>query len=285
MPRKPRVISDSGMYHILLRCVKNDSFFCDDYDYTKFLDFLKENRAECGYKLYAYMLSEKEIRLLIKVDEVGIENIFKRLCVKYTYWYNCKYSRSGSLFFDRFKSEPVENDEKFDEIYRYIIRYPETEGICKDYKKYKYNSFESDFGVDFYHEIDEVFLNMDINESYLKTSSQAIRITDEMALEIILGTMKKKSADELDEMSMEEKYSYAGELIDAGVGYRQLSRLTGMNYLTIKKYAGEDKAEKKPVKKKAPVKVVKKETKKIDKKPVEKVEEKKDTEVIDFFSL
>jgi len=282
MPRKPRVVSDSGMYHILLRCVKNDKFFCDDKDYNKFLELLKENKAECGYKLYAYVLCEKEIRLLIKAENVGIENIFKRLCVKYTYWYNCKYQRSGSLFFDRFKSEPVEDDAKFDEVYRYIIKYPVLEGICSEYKQYKYSNFASGFEIDIYREVEKGFLDMDVNESHLKTVSQKNRLTDETALEIILDTMKKASLNEVSEMPADKKYACAKELIDKGIGYRQLSRLTGMNYLTVKRYIEEDE-DKMPVRKKktSAGNIRKSDVKKAEKKSVKKVE----TEIIDFFSI
>ena len=230
MPRKPRLSSSSGMYHVLLRCVKNDRFFRDASDYSKFFELLKNNKSECEYKLYAYMLSENEIRLLIKVGTVQLENIFKRLCVKYTYWYNCKYQRSGSLFFDRFKSEPVEDDEKFGDAYRYIIQYPQLCGICMDFKEYKYSSMNGELAVDVHIKYDDEFLNETVEAGQLNSKKQIKRITDEKAEEIILEVMKKSSLQEIISLSSADRYSRVNVLIKKGIGYRQLSRLLNMNY-------------------------------------------------------
>ena len=55
-------------------------------------------------------------------EDLGI--VFRRIGASYVYWYNGKYSRTGHLFQDRYKSEVVENDEYFLTVLRYIHQNP-----------------------------------------------------------------------------------------------------------------------------------------------------------------
>ena len=47
------------------------------------------------------------VHLLLKIGQEPLEQVMRRLCGSYVYWYNNKYQRIGNLFQDRFKSEPV----------------------------------------------------------------------------------------------------------------------------------------------------------------------------------
>jgi len=279
MSRKGREYSSTGIYHILFRCVKSDSFFRCDGDYKKFCDILYALKAECGFDLYAYSLVPDEIRMIIKVGEVSLESITKRLSVKYAYWYNCKYARSGALFFDRFMSEPIETDEKYDEVYRFVLKRAEQLGIVDDYKEYKFSSANDK--TDVYKKVNASFMKKDANES-LTVKNQTKRITDEAAEEIILSVMGLESLDEVRELSADEKYKSVKKLVAKGVGYRQLARLCSMNYISIKKH--EEETKKSPTKAKASVK--KAPIKKTPaKKAMVKKEPEKTKEVIDFFLL
>ena len=60
------------------------------------------------------------IHLLIKEGKENLEQIIKKIAGSYVYWYNWKYNRSGHLFQDRFKSEPVETELTIAERNEYI---------------------------------------------------------------------------------------------------------------------------------------------------------------------
>lgn len=291
MSRKGREYSSTGIYHVLFRSVKSDSFFRREEDYKKFYDMIYTLKEECGFMLYAYSLMPDEIRLVIKVGDVSLESITKRISVKYAYWYNLKYARSGALFFDRFMSEPIESDEKFDEVYRFVLKRPEQLGIIDDYKEYRYSSIGEK--MDVYKKVNAAFMKKDATES-LTVKAQPKRITDEAAEEIILSVMGMDSLEEVKELDAKEKYKSVKKLVAKGVGYRQLARLCNMNYISIKKHEEDVEEVKKAPAKKAPAKKAPAK-KPVEKKPVEKKapvkkapttekkEEKK--EVIDFFLL
>lgn len=124
MPRKARIESKSGIYHIMLRGINRQQIFEDDEDFEKFLWVLKDVKQLSRFKLYGYCLMGNHIHLLLKPENEPLELIFRRIGSKYVYWYNLKYQRTGHLFQDRFKSEPVENISGFFVVLRYIHQNP-----------------------------------------------------------------------------------------------------------------------------------------------------------------
>ena len=44
-----------------------------------------------------------------------------KICVSYVLWYNRKYERIGCLFQDRYKSEPIEENEYLLNLISYIF--------------------------------------------------------------------------------------------------------------------------------------------------------------------
>ena len=143
MPRLPRQNSDSGIYHIMLRGINQQTIFEDDEDYFKFVETLENYKAISGYKLFAYCLMSNHIHILIKVEKEDLDLIMKRIAGRYVYWYNWKYYRKGHLFQDRFKSEPIEDDSYFLTVLRYIHQNPVKAGIVKSIDDYLFSSYNN----------------------------------------------------------------------------------------------------------------------------------------------
>jgi len=86
----------------VLRGISQQIIFEDKED--KIIKIMKTYKAISGYKIFAYCLMNNHAHLLIKVEDEEINLVLKRIAVSYIYWYNWKYSRSGHIFQDRFKS-------------------------------------------------------------------------------------------------------------------------------------------------------------------------------------
>ena len=108
----------------MLRGINRQQIFEDAEDCHKFLTILTEYKAQCGYSIYAYCLMGNHIHLLLKEGTESLEQVFKRVCGKFVYWYNAKYQRTGHLFQDRFKSEPVDTEAYLQTVIRYIHQNP-----------------------------------------------------------------------------------------------------------------------------------------------------------------
>jgi len=64
------------------------------------------------------------IHLIIKTEKEELNQIFKRIGVKFVSWYNWKYQRCGHLFQDRYQSEPIEDEAYLLTVLRYVHQNP-----------------------------------------------------------------------------------------------------------------------------------------------------------------
>ena len=162
MPRKARVKSQSGVYHVMLRGNNHQLIFIDKEDNNQFLALLDRFRKECGISLYAWCLMPNHIHLLIKEKDVSLSDFFRKFTSGFVYWYNRKYDRIGHLFQDRFNSEPVENELYFLKAARYIHMNPVKAHICNHPGDFVFSSYAYYFNGTHYKKSDFVFGLMDI---------------------------------------------------------------------------------------------------------------------------
>ncbi len=141
MPRKARKKSESGIYHIIMRGINRQNIFEDEKDRTKFIQTIHRFKDKSGYDVYAYCLMANHVHLLLRVGQEPLEQLMRRICGSYVYWYNWKHERIGNLFQDRFKSEPVEDDTYFLTVLRYIHQNPLKAGLVRSIEKYKWSSY------------------------------------------------------------------------------------------------------------------------------------------------
>lgn len=150
MARKNRQISQSGIYHVILRGVNKQRIFeqSEDYDamyrilhYVRTTDTLHNPTPNPNYFLYAYCIMDNHIHLLIQPNDQALGDIMKRIMATYAIYFNKTYERIGHLFQDRYKSEVVEDRKYFFTLLNYIHNNPVNAGICDHPSKYPYSSF------------------------------------------------------------------------------------------------------------------------------------------------
>ena len=230
----------------MLRGINQQQIFEDREDYEKFLEIVKNCKAICEFKLFAYCLMGNHIHLLIQEGTESLEQLFKRLCGRFVYWYNVKYRRVGHLFQDRFKSEPVDSDEYFFTVLRYIHQNPTKAGLCKSVEDYAYSSYMEYFNENSFVDRDYV-LNLMTMDEFVGLNKQAVdascmdiaekvmaRVTDEQAQKLIRKISKCESVADFQSLEPEQRDKYLKKLKEQGLSIRQLSRLTGISFGVIR---------------------------------------------------
>jgi len=248
MPRNARVKSESGIYHIMLRGINQQLIFEDEEDNRKFLEVLNDCKAVSGYKLFAYCLMGNHIHLLIKVEKEDLEQIFKRIGGRYVYWYNGKYCRVGHLFQDRYKSEPVETDDYFLTVLRYIHQNPVNANISKKVDGYLWSSYneyinpkvgqliDSDFVLEMIGKDEFVRFNNQVNEDKcLELEDKKFRLTDEQAKKEMAKISKCDNSSEFQELDIKKRDKFIKAFKENDMSVRQISRLTGVNFGIVRK--------------------------------------------------
>jgi len=56
MSRPPRILSSTGLYHIVFRGINRQNIFEEKNDFVKFKEMLIKVKAEKNFELYAYCL-------------------------------------------------------------------------------------------------------------------------------------------------------------------------------------------------------------------------------------
>ena len=247
MPRKTRVCSRTGVYHVILRGINRQQIFIDEEDNRIFLQILKTYKTVCDYKILAYCLMGNHIHLLIKEGSESLSRIFKRIGAKYVYGYNTKYQRVGHLFQGRFKSEPVENERYLCAVICYIHQNPVKAGLCKTPEEYPYSSMSEYLGEQGLVDKDTVNQLLPIQYLIQQSKSHMVegclemsnilsrRLTDQDALKLIRELTKCGDPTSFQNLPAASQKRCLSKMRKSGASIRQLSRLTGLTYYFIQK--------------------------------------------------
>lgn len=258
MPRKPRIISSTGIYHTILRSVNQHIIFEEDYDYQKFLYILSDCKKKFGIDIYAYCLMDNHIHLLIHALPAQLPSFFQSLGTIFVRWYNSKYERSGHLFQDRYHSIAVESEDGFLTALTYIHLNPVKANVCRFASEYRWSSFNAYYGaknplvnVSFAYGIagskDSLlhyfaFQNTEAkSDSFKDVHREATHyITDENAMTVFKDVTRLKSTSEAARLPKVQRNDYVRLLREKKLTVRQIGRLMDISPSTVKRICGEN---------------------------------------------
>jgi putative transposase len=143
--RQARKFSRTGVYHVILRGNERKDIFLDNEDKTRFLNGIEAKSEDIAFSIYAYCIMDNHVHLLISVHERELGAIIKGIAVRYASFYNWKHNRVGHVFQDRFKSEPVEDDQYLLTAVRYIHNNPVKAKMVEKPADYRWSSYTQYF--------------------------------------------------------------------------------------------------------------------------------------------
>lgn len=251
MPRIPRRKSSNGIYHIMFRGINRQTIFEDDQDKQRLLETLKRYQTLSQFKLYGYCVMDNHFHLLLKEIAEPISLTMKRIGVSYVYWYNNKYSRSGHLFQDRFRSEPVETERYFKTVLRYIHQNPLKANLVKNIFECQWTSLKEYLGPSSMIDVDfvldlfspnrtkaiQIFTEymQENNEDQCLGESLTVRTSDNEVRKHLnqLGIPHSGSLQQM-EKSQRNNVILQMKQIE-GISIRQLERITGISKSVIQR--------------------------------------------------
>jgi len=125
MPRRARVSTGGLAYHVLNRRVGRLRLFDNPGDYLAFEKILHEAHEQAGIRIAAYCLMPNHWHLLLwPRDDGELSEIMRWITVTHTQRWHAHRQTSGSgpVYHGRFKSFPVQTDEHFLTVARYVER-------------------------------------------------------------------------------------------------------------------------------------------------------------------
>lgn len=273
MARQPRITSESGIYHVMLRGVNRMRIFHDKSDYRHFLEALElqtekrvsalpsdrqaEELAHC--EVYSFCLMTNHLHLLVRTMDEPIGKVMQRITSAYVYYFNHKYKRVGHLFQERFKSEPVEDEDYFITLLRYIHQNPVKAGMVEHVGEYTWSSWReltSDGHPGFCnkqrvlelitlqeltdlvnnpmeHAEEEGIIDYDSDE---EANGKSLLSPDDM-LSLMIDYTGSHSAMEFRNLPKPVQRDCIGRIISEGGTIRELANLTGIPRSTVQRFA------------------------------------------------
>ena len=246
MPRQPRVLAGSGIYHVMVRGVNRDVIFLEDEDCDRFLESVYRAKSRSGCSVLGYCLMSNHAHLLIRTRVEPIGATMKRLGVSYAYWFNRKYGRVGYVFQGRFRSEPVETDAYFVTVLRYIWQNPVKAGLVASSVEYRWSSCSSERrpGLVDDHELDDLLpsgasaLLSNPSELPVAVSTLGTHVRQSAAAEAALLLEQicgARSSDEFLEMERLDQGRIIREMRTRQVSYAVIAKVTGIPPSTVKR--------------------------------------------------
>ena len=104
----------------MVRGINRSKIFKDRNDKVRFLERFGKNVIEGQCSVYAWVLMDNHVHILLKSGKDGVSRVMRRQLTWYAQYYNHHHNRTGHLFENRFKSILCEEDRYLIALIRYI---------------------------------------------------------------------------------------------------------------------------------------------------------------------
>lgn len=167
--------------------INKEDIFCNKNDKGKYLYILNKYKDKSNVEILSYCIMDNHAHLLLYSEKISDMSKFMHFVNSaYSSYYNKVNNRVGYVFRDRYKSEPICNENYLLKCINYIHMNPVKAGIVKNATNYQYSSCEQymnnngiskskilydTLGIDDYSEVfniisdNKYFIDIDINEN------------------------------------------------------------------------------------------------------------------------
>jgi len=143
MPRKPRIEFSGAFYHVIVRGNQKQIVFKNAADFQKYLLTLTVYKNRTGCRIYAYVLMNNHLHLLVETQDVPLSKVMQGVNQTYTMYFNRRYRTVGHLFQGRYKAILCDRDAYLIGLVKYIHRNPLRARIAERIDAYPWSSHQA----------------------------------------------------------------------------------------------------------------------------------------------
>lgn len=143
MPRPRRADERGGIYHVLNRGNSRRTIFRKEGDYEAFERVLAEGLRKYPVDLFAYQWMPNHWHLVVRpLQDGAMSRLLFWVTMTHAQRYHAHYDTvgEGHLYQGRYKSFPVQNDEHFLVVCRYVERNAVAGGLVDRAEKWRWGS-------------------------------------------------------------------------------------------------------------------------------------------------
>jgi REP element-mobilizing transposase RayT len=146
MPRRPRIHSPGGFYHVTLRGNHRRAIFVEDGDQRLLNAVVARSISTFEARVHAYCWMSNHIHLLLQAGDGPIANPMRNIAAEFARAMQSKLRTTGHFFERRYHATLVDSDSYLQQLIRYIHRNPVEAGMCKSVGEYPWTSHHAYVG-------------------------------------------------------------------------------------------------------------------------------------------
>jgi len=139
MARKPRIEIEDALYHVITRGNQKQKIFKSQSDFETYLSVLTAYKKRYQYSLYAYVLMNNHVHLLIEVKKTPLSKIMQGINQSYTMYFNREHGTVGHLFQGRYKAILCDREDYLLSLVKYIHLNPVRAGKAVNPDEYPWS--------------------------------------------------------------------------------------------------------------------------------------------------
>jgi hypothetical protein len=146
MTRPKKQHRPGGIHYVVLFGNGGQEIFQDDADKQYFTELLAVARARCNAEIFAFCLTRRDARLVVRVSDVPVGRLVQRVATQYSRNNHAKYATAGYLFQHPYRAYLLEGTTHLLEIVRHVHLAPLEMGITADLEGYRWCSHRAYLG-------------------------------------------------------------------------------------------------------------------------------------------
>lgn len=143
MARCPRNFYETSFFHVIVQGLNKEYIFEKKNYMSKYLQLLTKYKEEFKIEIISYCIMNNHAHILLYTENINeMSNFMHRVNTEYAKYYNYILGeRTGYVFRDRYKSEPIKNERYLINCINYIHLNPVKANIVKNKEDYQYSSY------------------------------------------------------------------------------------------------------------------------------------------------
>ena len=125
MGRAPRLAVGNLIYHVINRANGKEKIFHKEFDYKAFIQILVEAKEKIPMRILAFCIMPNHWHFILQpYNDNDLSKFIQRVTLTHTQRWHAHYESVGfgHLYQGRFKSFPIQEDEHFITVARYVER-------------------------------------------------------------------------------------------------------------------------------------------------------------------
>jgi putative transposase len=148
MTRPKKQHRPGGIHYVVLFGNGGQEIFQDDADKENFIELLSVARSRCNAEIFAFCLTRRDARLVVRVSDVPVGRLVQRVATQYSRNNHAKYATAGYLFQHPYRAYLLESTTHLLEIVRHVHLAPLELDVTEDLDGYRWCSHRAYLGLE-----------------------------------------------------------------------------------------------------------------------------------------